>query len=78
MSDFVTKDDDLKATIQSLLECRRMMRSTVATTESLEILANETTATVLRMIREHASQADKMLLDIYKRNAREAFDGQLA
>lgn len=74
MSDFVTRGDDAKATVQSLLECRRMIRSVIAVTESLEVLANEPTAMQLAEVRKQLQLADADVLIVYKRNAREAFE----
>jgi hypothetical protein len=69
------KGDDLKATMQSLLECRRMLRSVVAVTESfLPLAKNDGTIENLKVVKDHVRAADSIVLAIYERGSAEAFD----
>lgn len=52
-----------------------MLRSVVAVTESFLALTNdEGTTENLNTVKDHVSAADSIILAIYKRGAKEAFD----
>lgn len=78
MSDFVTKGEDLKATVQALLEGRRMARSLENLADSLlPVLADSThlsdAKTALETVKTQAKTISEAMQELFNRNAKEAF-----
>lgn len=76
MSDFITKGEDLKATVQALLEGRRMARSLENLADSLiPVLADSTSdaKTALETVKTQARTISEAMQELFNRNAKEAF-----